>query len=307
MAVMKNARKAARVAEQKFANRVREYAKSHSAGEADLAMFKDALGYGRVCDTLLASDLTLRRKSAIFLGAALERLREENPNLSFQFWTFIHERGNTSDREPRIDLKFLQVLMDKTMRDLKLNSIGVIESQGLGNHPREGNGRTIMTHPHAISWSANDMDYAKVAKALNEKGPWRNELGADPVRVKPVREGKGELEYLAYYLFKPPYDVKMLENRQRGDRLKSTEKGYKPEFAARLLEMLSQLELKELVRASGEGKIVRRNWNRRLTNWHRSREEWTSGKLPAFYFDDFWDRYRMRKKKKLYLPYTIIR
>jgi hypothetical protein len=307
MAGSKKAGKAARAAEEKFANRVREYAESHSAEEADLAMFKDALGYGRLCDTLLASDLKLRRKSATFLGAALERLREDNPNLSFQFWTFIHERGNTSDREPVIDLKFLQALTDKTMRELKLNSIGVVESQGLGNHPRKGDGRTIMTHPHVISWTTDALDLRKVEKALNEKSAWRTELGADPVRVKHVREGRGELAYLAYYLFKPPYDVKMLENRQQGDRLKSTEKGYKPEFAVRLLEMLSQLELKELVRASGEGKTVRREWSRRLTNWHRSREKWTNGKLPTFYFDDFWDRYRMKKKKKLYLPYTINR
>jgi hypothetical protein len=44
--------------------------------------------------------------------------------------------------------------------------------------------------------------------------------------VKPVTDASGELEYLAYYLFKPPYDVKMLEKRLRGERLKSTEKGY---------------------------------------------------------------------------------
>jgi hypothetical protein len=302
-----SARKAAKRAECKFADKIREYATSHSASDADLGMFKDALGYGRLCNTLLASDLKIRRKSAKFLGKALERLRSENPKLSFQFWTLIHERGNTPDRGPTIDLKFLRSLTDKTLRTFGLDGIYVVESQGLGNHPRKGEGRTIMTHVHAVTWSSNPPDSSEVERELNGDSAWHNDLGADPVRVKVVEGAPDELDYLAYYLFKPPYDAKMIEARARGDRLKSTEKGYKPEFAARLLELLTQLDIRELVRASGEGKFVRKEWQRRLTYWHRSRERWAEGKLPAYYFDDFWDRYRVKKKKRTYRPYSIIR
>lgn len=300
-------RKAARRAERKFADKIREYAKSHSATASDVSMFRDALGYGRLCNTMLASDLPLRRKSTEFLGTALERLRSDNPDLSFRFWTLIHARGNTSDREPVVDLKFLRSLTDKTLRKLGLDGIYVVESQGIGNYPREGKGRTIMTHAHVIEWSTDPLDVAQVERELNEDSAWHNDLDADPVRVKVITDAPGELDYMAYYLFKPPYDVKMVEARARGDRLKSTEKGYKPEFAARLLELMTQLHISELVRAVGEGKLVRKEWQRRLTNWHRSRERWADGKLPGYYFDDFWDRYRGKKRKKAYNRYTIIR
>lgn len=300
-------RKAGQSAERKFADKIREYAKSHSASESDISMFKDALGYGRLCNSMLASDLRLRRKSGEFLGRALERLRSENPDLEFQFWTFTHDRGNTSDREPTIDLKFLRSLTDRTLRGLQLSGIYVIEVQGLGNYPRKGDGRTIMVHVHAITWSNDPPDLGMIEGQLNESDQWRNDMGAVPVRIKPITDSPGELDYMAYYLFKPPYDVKMLENRMRGERLKSTEKGYKPEFAARMLELLSQLDITQLVRASCDGKFIRKDWQRRLTNWHRSREAWADGKLPAYYFDDLWDRYRVKKKKKTYSRYIIIR
>lgn len=300
-------RKAAETAECKFADKIREYAKSHLASAADMSMFAEALGYGRLCNSMLASDLHLRRKSGQFLGQELERLRSENPELQFQFWTFTHERGNTSDRQPIIDLKFLRSLTDRTVRGLHLDGVHVTEVQGLGNHPRKGAGRTIMAHGHGVYWSSDPSDLAAVERTLNESDSWSNELGAAPIRIKPVIDAPGQLEQLGYYLFKPPYDVKMIESRARGERLKSTEKGYKPEFAARLLELLTQLDIRELLRTSGDGKYVRREWQRRLTNWHRSRERWADGKLPAYYFDDFWDRYRVKKKRRIYSPYTIIR
>lgn len=300
-------RKAAKRAERKFADKIRDYANSHSASEADIGMFKDALGYGRLCNTMLASDLRIRRKSAKFLGRALERLRSENQNLSFQFWTLVHERGNTSDRDPIVDQKFVRSLTDKTIRSYGLDGIYVIESQGIGNFPRNGKGRTIMTHGHVITWSADPPDIAKVERELNEDSAWHSGLGADSVRVKMIGDAQGELDYMAYYLFKPPYDVKMVEARAIGDRLKSTEKGYKPEFAARLLELLTQLDIRVLVRGVGGGKFVRKEWQRQLTYWHRSREKWAEGNLPAYYFDDFWDRYRTKKKKRAYSRYAIIR
>ncbi|GGD59268.1 hypothetical protein GRI62_00860 [Erythrobacter arachoides] len=290
-----------------FANKVKEYAKIHKAPKPDMAMFDEALGYGRLCNSLLASDLTLRKKSGEFLGSALEKLKLSNPELKFQFWTFTHDRGHTSDREPTIDIKFLRASADKVLRNLGLAGIYVVEVQGLGNHSLEGEGRMIMVHIHAITWSVDPPDLVMVERELNASKHWHNGLGADPVCVDEVIDAKADLKYLAYYLFKPPFDVKMMENRQRGPRLKSTLKGYRPEFAVRLLELLSQFDLRELVRASGDGKLIRTEWCRRLNYWHRSREQWADGKLPAYYFDDFWDRYRVKKKRKTYHRYAIIR
>ena len=302
-----SASKAMKSAERKFADKIRRYAESHKASAADRSLFKDGLGYGRVCNTLLASDLWVRRKSSKFIGTALERIRSENPILDFYFWTFTHERGHTSDRTPIVDLKYMRGAIDRTLRAQDLNSLTVIEFQGLGNHPGQGAGRTIMTHGHSITWSSASLDYQKVEKQLNDSEHWKSDLGSVPIRIKPITNADRELRYMAYYLFKPPYDVKMVETRTRGDRLKSTEKGYKPDFAARMLELESQLDIRELVRASGDGKYIKSEWLRRLTNLNRSREAWVPGVLPQYYFDDFWARYRVKKKRKHYEPFVIIR
>ncbi|GAB5351626.1 hypothetical protein [Qipengyuania sp. 483] len=303
----KSASKMAQIAERKFADKIKRYAHSQSASSSDVTKFRDALGYGRCCNTMLASDLSVRRKAAKFFGRALESLRKENPKLRFHFWTFIHDRGNTSDRTPVLDLKFISGLTDRTLRAQKLDGIFVIEFQGLGNHPRAGKGRTIMTHSHALTWTNTQFDAEQVEIRLNRNNTSCSNLEAKPVRIMEVDDKDGELAYLAYYLFKPPYDVKMLEKRKRGDCLVSREKGYRPEFATRLLELLSQLELKELVRGCGSGKELRKHCWRRLTYWNRSRAEWEPGSLPLYYFGDLWDVYRSKRKKAEYDPFNVVR
>jgi len=88
-------------------------------------------------------------------------------------------------------------------------------------------------------------------------------------------------------------------------KMRSTEKGYRPEFAVRIMEGLSQFELKNLVRASGVGTIIRKQWLRRLKYWNRSRVQWKQSSYLNFEISIFWDRQRMRKKKKKYNPYKF--
>ena len=294
-------------AAQKFKILIRKYIDKHKAPASDVSAFGDMLGYGRLTNTMLACDLPLRRRASKVLGEGLEKLRKSDDNLDFQFWTLLHERGNTSDREPIFDLKFLRSMADNLFRKLGLNSIYVIEFQGLGNHPQKGEGRTLMAHIHAITWSNAEFNPIATFSEIRRKKLWPCNLEAESIVIKPVPRRKGELEYLAYYLLKPPYEAKMLEERVKGARLKSTEKGYRPEFAARILEGLVQMELMELVRAHNGGKLIRQDWERRIKFWHRSRPQWKSGTLPAFVYNDVWDRYRQKKRKCHYAPYVIIR
>lgn len=304
---IKQAQKKAKEAEAKFSKLIREYITKHHGSESDFGVFADMLGYGRLTNTMLASNLPLRTKAIHFLGQALERLRQEDENLNFQFWTLLHTRGNMSDRTPKIDLKFLHSQADKTFRKLKLGSVQVVELQGLGNYPRKGNGRTIMGHIHAVTWTTADFDIGTATAELRKSKLWQNDLGADAIDIKHVSAQPGELTYLAYYLLKPPYEAKMLEERDCGPRLKGTEKAYRPEFAARILEGLSQIDLRELVRSTNGGKSVRKDWLRRTTFWHRSRQHWVNGFVPLIAYHDLWDRFRNKKRRREYKPYEIIR
>ena len=294
-------------AKRKFGSIIARHVENHNLDEPDRIILRRLLGYGPLDNVMLASDTELRRMAGVFLAEALIRLKQETPDLHFSFWTFTNDRGNTSDREPTIDLRGLHSLVDQVFRRLKLPSFSVAELQGLGNHPRQGSGRTIMAHVHAITWSTRPLDCKGIMEGYNSTTVWRNSLGADPVNVRPITFTDGDLSHVAYYMLKPPYDVKMLEERKNGICLKSTEKGYKPEFAMRIFEGLSQLEISTIVRSTYDGVKLRTEWQRRLTYWHKSRIEWSNKKLVVVANEEFWGRIRSKKRRSTYLPYRIIR
>jgi hypothetical protein len=294
-------------AKRKFGNIIARHVENHNLNEPDRIILRRLLGYGPLDNVMLGSDTELRRMAGVFLAEALIKLKQETPDLHFSFWTFTNDRGNTSDREPTIDLRGLHSMVDQVFRRLKLPSFSVAELQGLGNHPRQGSGRTIMAHVHAITWSTRPFDCRAIKEGYNSATVWRNSLGADPVHVRPITFTDGDLSHVAYYMLKPPYDVKMLEERKNGICLKSTEKGYKPEFAMRILEGLSQLEILTIVRSTYDGVKLRTEWQRRLTYWHKSRIAWSNKKLPEVAHEEFWGRIRSKKRRSTYLPYRIIR
>lgn len=294
-------------AKSKFADLIAKHVKNHKLEEPDRVILRRMLGHGPLDNALLASDGELRRVAGVFLGEALVKLKRASPDLYFHFWTFISDRGNTSDRQPVVDLKGMHSLVDQVFRKRKLPSISVAELQGLGNYPRKGNGRTIMNGIHAITWSDQRLDCKAIMSSFNESAVWSCKLGANPVDVRPIEDTEEDLHYMAYYMFKSPYDVKMVQTRTEGIRLKGTEKGYKPEFAARILEGLSQLEMSMLVRSTHDGKMLRADLQRRLTYWHKSRPEWSNQKLPQVDLEEFWRRIRSKKRKVEYGPYRFIR
>lgn len=107
--------------------------------DSDNQMFADLLGKGRLCDTILGSDLLARVKATKYLGAALERKRRGDPKLSFYLWTIITADGQTSDRTPDIPLKAIQASTDRVLRKFGQNGMSVAETTGLGNFPRKKN------------------------------------------------------------------------------------------------------------------------------------------------------------------------
>lgn len=303
---MNDARVKTKTAGKKFVDIIKEYSKTLNIKDGDsIEIFKRVLGLGILNDYMFASDIGLRRKSTKILTKLLIDLFVREPELNFYFVTFTHDIGNTSDRSPQINVKKFQKMVDQALRKLKLSSIYVFELQGLGNHPRGGYGRTIMLHSHGVIWSKDELDCEEFMHNLNSGPVWLNSLNSKPVNLKPILNNEGDLAYISYYMFKPPYDVKMLEKRTNGPRLKSTEKGYRPEFAARILEGLCQLEIKTMVRSTLEGKYIRTEWFRRLRYWHRSRPYWANNKNTNTDIIEFWSKYRNKKKQKKYHPYII--
>lgn len=303
----KQARSKAKAAKKAFKKLIRRYCRAHKLPKSEMQKFADILGEGRVCDTILASDVRARVKCAAFLGSVLERLKSNDEHLHFYFWTVITPKGQTSDRLPEIDLKSMRASMDKLLRKYDQGGVFVVETQGLGNYPRRGAGRSLLTAAHAITWSVRPIDIERIEAHYSNSADCTNELGARPVVIKGVTDAPGDLDYLAYYILKPPYELKMLDGSRSRVRLKGTTKAYPPEFAVRLLEYHSQVELTELFRATAGGTKIRSEVLRRLKGWQKSRERWSRGRLPYYFYDDFWDTYRNKKCKVHYERYRIIR
>lgn len=297
----------AQLAKTEFSHLIKTYAKKHKLDQADRNMFKNILGYGRLTNSMLASDLKLRCRATNILAKLLVDLHLSRPNLNFYLFTFSNDFANTSDRTPIIEINKMQRSIDQVFRKLKLSSLSALEIQGVGNYPRKRNGRLLMLHGHTIAWTERSVNCGATMRELNSSPFWVNSLGAKPIDVRLVTPTRDDLAYISYYIFKAPYEVKMIENRKCGPRLKSTTKGYQPEFAVRILECLSQLELKVLVRSANEGVSIRKEWSRRLTYWHRSRPQWNEDKVDDAAVNQFWDRIRRKKRRVKYQPYKIQR
>ncbi len=303
----KTASQKAQLAKTGFAHLIKTYAKKHKLGQADRNIFNDILGRGRLTNAMLASDLKLRCRATKILSKLLIELHLQKPDLNFYLLTFTNDFANTSDRRPIIEISKMHRSIDPVLRKLKLDSLSVLEIQGVGNYPRKGKGRLLMLHGHAIAWTERSLDCDDIMNDLNSSPSWVNSFDAKPIDVRLVTPTKDDLAYISYYIFKPPFEVKMVENRKSGLKLKSTTKGYQPEFAVRILECLSQLELKALVRSSNDGGGIRSEWCRRLTYRHRSRTQWTDDKADHAAMDQFWDRIRTKKRRVNYHPYEIRR
>jgi hypothetical protein len=291
----------------KIGTLVAAYTAKHKMCEDDRQLLRQMLGYVQPTNSMLACDLTLRRRAGKNFGDILVAVRKEDPSLHFYFWTIIHTIGNTSDRQPEINIKGMQSLADKAFRRFNMDSLSVFEIQGLTNYPQRGEGRILMAHIHGVSWTRGRFDHEAAMELYRSSPAWPKPFGADPVDIQVIKGTNGDLRRVAYYMFKPPYDAKVHKTVNGRIRLLPTEKGYRPEFAMRILEGLSQLEVKLIVRATGAGSRLRKDLFRRLTYRHRSRMDWKPGYIDTAKMTDFWNRYRTKKRQKTYLPYTVKR
>lgn len=290
---------------QKMGQLIAGYTRKHKMPEEDAQVLRRLLGYSQPNDSLLACDLSLRRRAGKEFGNMLVALREENPGLQFYFWTIIHPKGNASDRNPVVDIKGMQALADKVFRKFEMHGVSVLEIQALTNWPQGGEGRTLMAHVHGVSWSDRSFSCTAAMNSFAGGRAWPRPFGADPVDVQVIGLTEEDLRNVAYYIFKAPHDAKWRFEKDGRVRLKSTEKGYRPELAMRVIEGLSQLGFRSIIRSTGNGSLLRSDLLRRVVHRHKSRADWTRGTIDEWSVTNFWDRYRMKKRKKEYLPYTF--
>lgn len=260
----------------------------------------------------LLSDLSARRRASYILIRLMAEHRRSRPTVPprrYFFLTFIDDIGNTSDRVPEVNLGAIQRKVDKAIRAMRLHAVGVTEVQALMNYPGKGRGRTLMYHTHLTGWTYDPLFNPKAAeKKINQSPSWNNSFDAPPVKITPMTDEEGQIDWLAYYITKLPYDAKnRMPNKKKPGKhiLMQTTKGYRPELALRVFEGLSQVELPAVLFGVGEGAEIRKRWRSKLLAWHNRRSVVRPPESP-FNVAQLWIALRAINGSKLFGPYQFI-
>jgi hypothetical protein len=291
-----------------FRRKISKYIRKNSITDEEADVIRAFLAEKGRSALLLLSDLEARLEASDQFSRIFLRHREENPGHRYYFFTFTDEAGLISDRCTIVDLKEIMSKAGRALRSLGVNAVAVLEVHPLANYPGGGAGRTLMFHVHAIGWAGDTFDAKEAEQILIAGGAWMSGLGAPAVKIQPITSDAEDLEEVSRYILKAPHSAKNRMPRKKDPtrfRLMDTIKGYRPEFAFRVLEVLSQIEMLTVVVGVGDGKRIRQDFRKGMADWHRKRAV-DSNLLPGeFDIWHFWLRLRESTGSKLFLPVRI--
>ena len=267
------------------------------------------LGFKSATEPLLASNLKLRHASVEILAPLVTELRIASLDVPHRrFWHGSFLGPHINEREPNLDVvsKF-KTDVDRLIRAARLNAIAVTEFQTLTNYPQHKRGCSFLTNAHAIMWADDpNFDADNAEKTMRASKRLKSALGAPTAELKPRDLSPGQLEYLAYYLLKAPVDGKYRErDPDNSSRWILSPTSVRPPLLLRLAEILSHLELPDLVWGVGDGTEIRARWKRELVAWNEIRCARDKQPLElGFRCGNMWDGIRLRPENgsRLYRP-----
>lgn len=206
----------------------------------------------------LASNMELRIEAGKALIDYLVAVHEKHPHRRFYHLTFIDDRARTKDRLTEIDAAPLKDRVRKLMEQCRIsNWVAVVELEGHTNAKR-GSGRAIVPHVHLLTWTARKLKVRKLERALCRSKRLMSDTRAKTVKVSRRQSEPGEIAHAAAYLLKGPIVGKnLMVRRDDPQRHAQRDTSLPKSLAIRLVEILSQLNLSELVFSSGSGKRAR--------------------------------------------------
>lgn len=215
-------------------------------------------GYPGTQPNALASNMTTRLAVGRRWVIEAVGMQRRHPEWSFFMVTIFDDRIRTSERETRIDLSAFV----KNIRNL-LNYAGIkdwlgtIEFQAYNNGKR-GLGGDLSPHGHILFWLPFGMT-KQMRQRLEGTRRFSSLSGAPTVMVTERANTSGQIAHWASYIFKAPEraaNVRTLQSKQGvGD---SRDAFLRPIYAIRLMEVLSQMTLDQLIIAGGDGRTYRK-------------------------------------------------
>lgn len=246
-------------------------------------------------------------------GLALEAEGRGEAPIHYYFATFVRNDWTRSDRITEINIDQIKVAVASELRRKKLSGVIIVEVDGITNYPQEGKGRALTFHAHVIAWSSNEIDEKSWERELKTDPRWRTTFGAKPLVVKRLTPDtiadRTNIAMVAAYMFKAPHDAKNRVPRKKkpGEfRLMQTTKGYQPNLALRIAEVLSQIPMRDMVMGVGDGAgLVRRLFEQQ----RRKRELDSLGVITepvAVDVAQMWSKLRKHAGSENYQPFKLL-
>ena len=253
---------------------------------ADDTRWTDALfgfdrpGHRVVAVQPLLSDCALRHHATCLLVDMMVAHWRVRPDGRRYFSaTIFDDSGVTVDRRPQLNLPALIRKFRAALARTPLSLVMQLELQGVMNYPGPPQGRALLCHAHGLGWTDDPAWTAQphksaetFADAVNASPHWSSALGGDPLAINPIRQTAADIARVAAYLSKVPHDVKnrMPDHRRPGGHILMDTEAFRPDFALRIAEGLSQLAWRDAIFTVNDAPVGRR-WRRRVLAWHRQR------------------------------------
>ena len=239
------------------------------------------LGEAPGITNLHASNTQLREKAAKNL---IDQFLNLPPGTELKMVTIFHEGWETDERSPILDLADIQRRTAACFKYLGFEGIGFLDMEFVSNQRREGLGRKMRPHIHALGVITGDDR----SVALNASGRLSSSLGAPPVKVKSVKASREDIAMVVAYCLKCPHRVKYtVPSKLKKGSFKTRSRRSTKRLAARLLEVASYLAFSDLIVTRGRWAWVIRQ--ALLSSVGANRPN-LFGRKTAQELDRFWSR-----------------
>lgn len=218
------------------------------------AALLSVMGVGDDAPTALASDMSTRLIAARQLVASSLEMQAAYPERHWYHVTLIDDRWRTPERKPVIDLAAIK----KTARAMMARAeiihwFGVVEILPLVNCVR-GRGRLLSPHAHIVFWTDRPIKYKVLERQMRASGRLKTFKGAPTVAIS-ERRGVDEVAHALAYLLKGTDRGSNEHTLKRSpNEWTMRDAAMRPDQALRIIEILSHVNLTNLLMSSGTGR-----------------------------------------------------
>ena len=238
-----------------------------------------------------ASDGRSRSRYVRYLLKALKKLHAHADGMQFLHVTIFNARWDTSDEQTELDLVAIADLCANILDELSPDWLGAIELQAWANRRHHSGGKILCPNGHFIVFG---HDILAMAHTVVEQ--WNGKLVSGipdiaPVKVDLIAAEFIDLARVARYPLKAIDRCKTFYLGAERSSIHESEKGDRFVRFFRIFQLLSLIDQRQLLLASGDGKRIQ---NKALARTRRWRRDHMQRFLASNDVVDFWREFMPR-------------